>query len=95
MYGYPVLLKQQASADQQIMEKNMIVLQNDIKSLCYKSVPYKETDTEGWRGIAGRLQFRNPQHSRFLLLPGETPSTLIPLREPLVSSASSQRAPGW
>lgn len=43
LYGYPVLLKQQASADQRIMEKNMIVLQNDIKSLCYKSVPFKET----------------------------------------------------
>jgi hypothetical protein len=25
------------------MEKNMIVLQNDIKSLAYKTVPYKET----------------------------------------------------
>jgi hypothetical protein len=43
LYGYPVLLKQQASADQRIMEKNMIVLQNDIKGLCYKSVPFKET----------------------------------------------------
>lgn len=43
VYGYPVLLKQQSGADQRIMEKNMIVLQNDIKSLCYKSVPFKET----------------------------------------------------
>jgi hypothetical protein len=43
MYGYPVLLKQQASADERIMEKNMIVLQNDLKGLCYKTVPYKET----------------------------------------------------
>lgn len=43
LYGYPVLLKQQANADQRIMEKNIIVLQNDVKSLCYKSVPFKET----------------------------------------------------
>jgi len=43
LYGYPVLLKQQASADQQIMEKNMIVIQNDLKSLTYKTVPFKET----------------------------------------------------
>jgi hypothetical protein len=43
MYGYPVLLKQQAGTDQRIMEKNMIVLQNDIKSLTYKMVPFKET----------------------------------------------------
>lgn len=43
LYGYPMLMKQQVSADEQIMEKNMIVLQNDIKSLAYKTVPYKET----------------------------------------------------
>jgi hypothetical protein len=38
-----MLLQQQTSADEKIMEKNMIVLQNDIKSLAYKTVPYKET----------------------------------------------------
>lgn len=43
LYGYPLLLEQQVNADQRIMEKNMIVIQNDIKSLSYKSVPYKET----------------------------------------------------
>ncbi|MDD4137468.1 MAG: hypothetical protein PHT99_06185 [Methanoregula sp.] len=43
LYGYPMLVKQQVSADEQIMEKNMIVLQNDVKSLAYKTVPYKET----------------------------------------------------
>jgi len=40
MYGYPVLLKQQASADQQIMEKNMIVLQNDITKACRTKRPH-------------------------------------------------------
>ncbi len=53
LYGYPVLLRQQASADQRIMEKNMIVLQNDIKSLCYKSVPYKETSLKVGGGSLG------------------------------------------
>jgi hypothetical protein len=43
LYGYPLLLQQQINTDKRIMEKNMIVLQNDIKSLTYKSVPYKET----------------------------------------------------
>jgi hypothetical protein len=38
LYGYPLLLQQQVSADEKIMEKNMIVLQNDIKSLAYKTV---------------------------------------------------------
>ncbi len=43
LYGYPILMQQQTSADEKIMEKNMIVLQNDMKSLAYKTVPYKET----------------------------------------------------
>ncbi|MDO9323538.1 MAG: hypothetical protein Q7T80_01120 [Methanoregula sp.] len=43
LYGYPMLIQQQTSADEQIMQKNMIVLQNDVKSLAYKTVPYKET----------------------------------------------------
>ncbi|MFA5253265.1 MAG: hypothetical protein WC367_01175 [Methanoregula sp.] len=43
LYGYPMLIQQQTNADEQIMEKNMIVLQNDVKSLAYKTVPYKET----------------------------------------------------
>lgn len=43
LYGYPMLVQQQTSADEQIMEKNMIVLQNDFKSLAYKTVPFKET----------------------------------------------------
>jgi hypothetical protein len=43
LYGYPMLIQQQTGADQQIMEKNMIVLQNDFKSIVYKTVPYKET----------------------------------------------------
>jgi len=53
LYGYPMLLKQQASADQKIMEKNMIVLQNDLKSLCYKSVPFKETSLKIGGGSLG------------------------------------------
>ena len=43
LYGYPLLLQQQLGAEEKIMEKNMIVLQNDMKSLAYKTVPFKET----------------------------------------------------
>jgi hypothetical protein len=43
LYGYPMLLAQQVSTDEKIMEKNMIVLQNDLKGITYKTVPYKET----------------------------------------------------
>jgi hypothetical protein len=43
LYGMPMLLQQQTGADEKIMEKNMIVLQNDFKSITYKTVPFKET----------------------------------------------------
>jgi hypothetical protein len=46
LYGYPMLLQQQVTADEKIMEKNMIVLQNDLKSITYKTVPYKETSLQ-------------------------------------------------
>lgn len=51
LYGYPMLLQQQTSADEQIMEKNMIVLQNDVKSLAYKTIPYKETSLKVGGGV--------------------------------------------
>jgi hypothetical protein len=53
LYGYPLLLQQQVGADEKIMEKNMIVLQNDIKSLAYKTVPFKETSLKIGGGSLG------------------------------------------
>lgn len=46
LYGYPMLMQQQSNADVRNMEQTMVVLQNDIKSLCYKNVPYKETSMQ-------------------------------------------------
>jgi hypothetical protein len=43
LYGYPAIMKEQENANIRNMEKSTIVLQNDINSLAYKSVPYKET----------------------------------------------------
>ena len=43
LYGYPLLLQQQVNANEQIMEKNMIVLQNDLKNIAYKMIPYTDT----------------------------------------------------
>jgi hypothetical protein len=43
LYGYPLLMQQQSSANMRNMEQTMIVLQNDIKSLTYKLANYKET----------------------------------------------------
>jgi hypothetical protein len=60
LYGYPLLLQQQVGADVKIMEKNMIVLQNDIKSLAYKTVPFKETSLKIG---GGSLTVYNSSHS--------------------------------
>ncbi|HMA05700.1 MAG TPA: hypothetical protein VKO45_07210 [Methanomicrobiales archaeon] len=43
LYGYPLLMQQQSSANMRNMEQTMIVLQNDIKSLTYKLANYRET----------------------------------------------------
>lgn len=72
LYGYPLLMQQQVSADESIMEKNMIVLQNDIKSLAYKTVPYKETSLKIGGGSLGVY---NPSHSPTLEI--EYPSSTL------------------
>ena len=46
LYGYPVLMKEQSNTDVKNMERAMIVIQNDMKSLCFKNVPYKETSLQ-------------------------------------------------
>ena len=43
LYGYPALVQEQQNANIRNMERNMIVLQNDLKGLTYKNVPYQET----------------------------------------------------
>jgi len=76
LYGYPILLQQQVNTDKRIMEKNMIVIQNDIKSLTFKSVPYKETSL---KVAGGRLTVYNtlfsPASSSFKISYGG-PSTI-------------------
>jgi hypothetical protein len=73
LYGYPMLLKQQVNADLRIMEKNLIVLQNDFKSITYKSAPYKETSLKVG---GGRLTIYNttnsPTSSNFTISDGPT-----------------------
>ncbi|MBP1928710.1 hypothetical protein J2741_001257 [Methanolinea mesophila] len=46
LYGYPLLLNQQANSNIQNMERNMISLQTDVNSLTYKNVPYKESTVQ-------------------------------------------------
>jgi hypothetical protein len=57
LYGYPALIQEQSNANIKNMERNMIVLQNDIESLTYKSVPYEETSMQVSGGV---LSVENP-----------------------------------
>ncbi|MFA7694975.1 MAG: hypothetical protein WCX63_05530, partial [Methanoregula sp.] len=67
LYGYPMLMQQQTSADEQIMEKNMIVLQNDVKGLAFKTVPYKETSLKVGGGALTvyNMSFDSTKSSKF------------------------------
>jgi hypothetical protein len=65
LYGYPMLMQQQTSADEKIMEKNMIVLQNDAKSIMYKSVPYKETSLKTGSGVLSVVNQTDPSTTKF------------------------------
>ena len=65
LWGYPMLLQQQSSSDEQIMEKNLIVLQNDVKSLAYKTVPYKETSLKVGGGALTVYNTTTPTSSYF------------------------------
>lgn len=59
LYGYPVLVKEQSSTDVKNMERAMIVIQNDMKSLCFKNVPYKETTLQVSGGTLGVINASN------------------------------------
>jgi hypothetical protein len=78
LYGYPLLLQQQVSADEKIMEKNMIVLQNDVKSLAYKTVPYKETSLKiGGGSLTVYNSSYNPSSSTLTIKDTGSGSTFV------------------
>lgn len=66
LYGYPVLVKEQSNTDVRNMERAMIIIQNDMKSLCYKNVPYKETSLQvsgGTLEVIGATDGATPKFS--------------------------------
>jgi len=66
LYGYPALVNAQADANIRNMERNMIVLQSDVNSLVYKSVPYKETTMQ----VSGGVISVDPIISNFMIKDG-------------------------
>ena len=76
LYGYPVLLQQQQNANVKNMEKNMIVLQNDMKGLAYRNVPYTETTMQISGGTLSVVNTNpGPSKSNFVITVGVTPRT--------------------
>ena len=81
LYGYPLLLQEQANANIRNMERNMIVLQSDVNALAYKSVPYKETTMQvsgGVLSVEKPVDVTDPhiiEKSFRIEVPGELPET--------------------
>jgi hypothetical protein len=67
LYGYPVLLETQSNANVRNMERDMIVLQNDMKSLVYKNTPYKETSLQVSGGALTVRRPPSPTTSKFTI----------------------------
>jgi hypothetical protein len=84
LYGYPMLLQQQSSSNEQIMEKNMIVLQNDLKSLAYKTVPYQETSlkVDGGALTVYNMSYNNATESHFSIY--DQSGIIAPQSHPIV-----------
>lgn len=62
LYGYPAVLDAQQNANIRNMERNLISLQSDVKSLAYKSVPYKETTMQVSGGV---FKVENPDPTKY------------------------------
>ena len=43
LYGYPALIQEQQNTNIKNMQKNMFVIQSDLRSLTTKGIPYQET----------------------------------------------------
>jgi hypothetical protein len=80
LYGYPALMSQQENANIKNMEKNMLVLQSDLKSLTFKSVPYQETAIQV---SGGTLTIReDPPSDPYFLISNDTGYPIVPQFEP-------------
>jgi hypothetical protein len=76
LYGYPMLLQQQAEANVKNMQKTMIVLQTDINSLTFKNVQYQETAIQVAGGTLSVKDVPNPKPYFEIQIPSE-PSVIV------------------
>lgn len=75
LYGYPLILQQQANTNIRNMEKNMIVLQSDVNHLIYKNVPYQETTLQV---TGGTLTIEMPYSAEKYFMVHNSTDQLIP-----------------
>ena len=79
LYGYPALMQEQENANIKNMEKNMLVLQSDLKTLTYKNVPYQETAIQV---SGGTLSIKDEPDTAWpyftISVPGDSPITHYP-----------------
>ena len=86
LYGYPALMQEQQNANIKNMEKNMLVLQSDLRSLTFKSVPYQETSIQVSGGSLTIPKDPNPNWPYFTIsIPGNS-TTFYPGELKFISS---------
>ena len=90
LYGYPMLLLQQSNANERIMEKNMIVLQNDLKSLSYNMVPYSDTSLNVGGGTLFVYNMSYSPSSNFTILIPNYPQVTFEPGDMRYESTSAQ-----
>jgi len=79
LYGYPALMQQQENANFKNMEKNMLVLQSDLRTLTYKNVPYQETAIQVSGGTLLVKDEPDPVWPYFTItIPGNTSTPFTP-----------------
>jgi len=67
LYGYPALMDAQQNANIRNMQKNMFVLQSDLRSLTAKGVPYQETMIQVSGGTLSVLESPNQLWPNFTI----------------------------
>jgi hypothetical protein len=91
LYGYPALLQEQQNANVKNMEKNMLVLQSDVHSLIFKSVPYQETSIQV---SGGTLMLKPPSSNSFQIVNGSDITPSIPVGQILYVSSDNTASIG-
>jgi hypothetical protein len=91
LYGYPALLQEQQNANVKNMEKNMLVLQSDIHSLIFKSVPYQETSIQV---SSGTLMLKQPSPDSYFQIISAGLDLKIPVGQILYVSSDNTASIG-